>query len=293
MSIDLHLHTTASDGELTPTQVITLARKRGMEIIAITDHDTTDGLAEAISVAQVRTQAGEPLSHPIVLPGIELSAEDESGDVHMLGYFRDLASTEQPALQDKLVKFRADRADRAQKIVEKLAQIGVPVAWERVQAFAEKGSKRGAIGRPHIARALVEAGYVDSVRGAFALYLNNDAPAYVSRQRLSPEEAIELIHSVGGVAVLAHPGKLKDYVAMTHRLVPAGLDGVEVIHPANNENTRLDLRALAKKYDLLETGGSDFHGVSDDGSYSLGTFNPSISTYQAIRERAEKYQTAP
>lgn len=280
---DLHIHTTASDGQLTPTQVVEIARKR-MNIIAITDHDTTDGIDEAMQAAHSEGAADGLMPH--IMTGIELSAEDESGDVHMLGYSFDRQNA---SLQVTLRQFRIDRAERGRKIVEKLATFGTPISWERVQALAATGSRPGAIGRPHIARALIEAGYAFDMRDAFARFLNNDAPAYVARERLSPEAAIELIHRAGGVAVLAHPGKLKDHVGMVERLIGAGLDGVEVYHPANTENYRLDLRGLAKRFDLIETGGSDFHGISDDGTYSLGSINAPDDAWLLIQQRAARY----
>ncbi len=280
---DLHIHTTASDGQLTPTQVVEIARKR-MNIIAITDHDTTDGIDEAMQAAHSEGAADGLMPH--IMTGIELSAEDESGDVHMLGYSFDRQNA---SLQVTLRQFRIDRAERGRKIVEKLATFGTPISWERVQALAATGSRPGAIGRPHIARALIEAGYAFDMRDAFARFLNNDAPAYVARERLSPEAAIELIHRAGGVAVLAHPGKLKDHVGMVERLIGAGLDGVEVYHPANTENHRLDLRGLAKRFDLIETGGSDFHGISDDGTYSLGSINAPDDAWLLIQQRAARY----
>jgi hypothetical protein len=281
--IDLHMHTTASDGQLTPKQIIELARKRGLSIIAITDHDTTDGIDDALAAAHDGLSSGVPT----ILTGIELSAEDESGDVHMLGYLLDRHDA---ALQAHLRQFRQDRAARGYRIVEKLNAMGIAIAWERVQAFAAAGGKPGAIGRPHIARAMVEAGYAQDIRDAFARYLHNDAPAYVARERLSPEQAVDLIHKAGGVAVLAHPGMLSDHVGMVQRLIPAGLDGVEVVHPGNTENHRLDLRGLASRYGLIETGGSDFHGVSDDGTVSLGMFNPPPEAVQKMYERAARYQ---
>jgi predicted metal-dependent phosphoesterase TrpH len=281
MRIDLHLHTTASDGQLTPNELIQLARKIQLGTIAITDHDTTDGIVEAIREA---SHTGTPF----VIPGIELSAEDASGDVHMLGYFIDTGNAN---LQTRLAKFRQDRATRAQQIVQKLVTMGMPIQWERVlEIAAGSGKKSGVIGRPHVARAMIEAGYVDSIPDAFQRYLNPDKPAYVGRERLSPEGAIALIHSAGGVAVLAHPAKLANYGTMTRRLVPMGLDGVEVVHPANSESVRLDLRGLARECDLVMTGGSDFHGVDDRGGMSIGSFTPPDGCVPILRARAERYK---
>ncbi|MBE0690790.1 MAG: PHP domain-containing protein [Anaerolineae bacterium] len=273
MRIDLHLHTNASDGQHTPTELIDLVRQQHLDVIAITDHDTTGGIAEAQSVSQ---------GHPQIIPGIELSAEDEEGDVHVLGYFIDPANT---ALQEKLSHFRTERLERGQRIVQKLIDLGIPVTWDRVSAIAGDAS----IGRPHIARALLEAGHVDSVHDAFDRYLYNGGPAYVARYRLTPEEAIQFIHSAGGVAVLAHPGLLPDYRAMVQRLVPAGLDGVEVYHPENSQTVRLNLSGLAQQYDLVVTGGSDFHGQAIKANARPGMTDPPPACVRALRERAARY----
>lgn len=273
MRIDLHLHTTASDGQHSPSELLVLAQR--FDIIAITDHDTTDGIAEAI-------EASRKQGTPLVIPGIEFSAEDEAGDVHMLGYFIDIHDAD---FQAELHKFQADRFTRGQRILDKLAALGLPVDWERVTALADGGS----IGRPHIARAMVEAGYVESVREAFDRYLHNGGPAYVARRRLTPEEAVQMTHMAKGVSVLAHPGLLRDPVSMVKRLVPAGLDGVEVAHPSNSESVRLALRALAKEYNLIMTGGSDFHGAAVKADVHIGMETPPEGCVELLRERAKRY----
>lgn len=275
MRIDLHLHTTASDGQHTPAEVISLARRHRLDVIAITDHDTTEGLSQAQTVAN---------GLPVIIPGIELSAEDEDGDVHMLGYFIDVAVA---PFQAQLQQFREQRLNRGQRMVERLAELGMPVAWDRVAAIAAEA----AIGRPHVARAMVEAGYVTSVREAFDRFLHNGGPAYVSRYRLSPKQAIELIHSAGGVAVLAHPGLLPNYRAVVEWLVPIGLDGVEVYHPENDESTRLNLSGLAKQFDLIVTGGSDFHGEALKEGAHPGSTNPPPECVAALRARSSAYRS--
>ncbi len=274
MRIDLHLHTTASDGQHSPVDLIRIVHQHKLDVIAITDHDTTAGFAEAKAAS-----AGQP----IVIPGIELSAEDEAGDVHMLGYHLRL---DHAPLQARLAEFRDLRENRGRKIVEKLAGLGMPIPWESVEAIADGA----AIGRPHIARAMIEAGYVESVRDAFDRYLYNGGPAYVSRYRLSPEEAVALIHDAGGVAVLAHPGLLPDYRTMALRLIPAGLDGVEVWHPDNNEHVRLNLRAIAAEHNLIMTGGSDFHGAAIKTNNHPGSTNPPDTCIAQLQARAEKYR---
>ncbi len=269
MLADLHLHTCASDGQLSPTELIRLAHNGRLEAVAITDHDTTEGILEAQQAAH---------GSPVVIPGIELSAEDD-GDVHTLGYFIDINNS---VFQARLSQFREDRITRGEKIVARLAAMGKQVTWERVLAIADGGS----IGRPHIAQAMVEAGYVNSVNEAFGKYLHNGGPAYVSRTRLSPEAAIDLIHAAGGVAVLAHPALVKDYTAMIERLVPGGLDGVEVIHPKNDDTVRANLRALARKHNLIITGGSDFHRPGTD---FLGESNAPAECVHQLQERAARY----
>jgi predicted metal-dependent phosphoesterase TrpH len=276
MQVDLHTHTSASDGQHTPSDLIRLAR--AFHIIAITDHDTTEGIAEAKAAAAAQ-------GAPQIISGIELSAEAIGGDVHMLGYFIDIDNA---ALQSALRAFRETRFYRGQRIVEKLGALGVPVEWARVEALAGGG----AVGRPHIARALIEAGHVETVREAFERYIANGAPAYVARQRLSPEEAVALIHSAGGVAVLAHPGALRDHVGMVRRLIPAGLDGVEVAHPTNDAGVRADLRGLARQFDLVMTGGSDFHGLALKPDQPLGCETPPEGAVARLRERAARYQAA-
>lgn len=272
------MHTTASDGQYAPSDIVTLARQRGLDVIAITDHDTTEGYQEARRAVSLN---GGPLE---ILPGIELSAEDESGDVHMLGYLFD---ADAPHFQQQLEQFRQDRFYRAEKIVRRLDALGLPVAWPRVVEIAGGG----AIGRPHIARALVEAGYVNSIAEAFERYIHNGGPAYVARRRMSPEEAIALIHRAGGVAVMAHPALVPGYLTLLkERLIPAGLDGVEVVHPKNPEAVRLDLRGAARQYDLVMTGGSDFHRPEEDGTLLLGTLTPPEGCVQRLRERARRYE---
>ncbi|NWG17668.1 MAG: PHP domain-containing protein [Chloroflexi bacterium] len=269
--VDLHLHTTASDGELAPADLVWRARAIGLEAIAITDHDTTAGILEAQATA----------SHLLlVIPGIELSAESDKLDVHILGYFLNWQSDD---FQAQLTRFRDDRLKRGQRIVEKLAALGLPVSWERVLAQADGG----AVGRPHIARAMVEAGLVASVSEAFDRYLYTGGPAYVSRERLTPEAAVALIHRAGGAAVLAHPAVLPDYAAMVERLVTAGLDGVEVVHPLNSEIVRDNLRGLAARFGLVMTGGSDFHGSESE---PLGSVTPPSGCVPALRERAARYR---
>ncbi len=251
--------------------MIHLTRKHHFNVIAITDHDTTEGIPEAQQVAQ---------GWPVVMAGIELSADDHGVDVHVLGY--DL-NIQDAVFQSTLTGFRDTRLRRGREIVQRLAELAMPIEWERVLELANGG----AVGRPHIARTLVQAGYVSSVNEAFDLYLRSGGPADVARPKLSPEAAITLIHQAGGVAVLAHPGYLPDYAALIERLVPAGLDGVEIMHPANTSTVRQNLHGLAVRHNLIITGGSDFHRAGD----TLGAETPPAQSVRALRERAEYYRS--
>ena len=243
--VDLHTHSTASDGALAPAALVELAGARGLRVLGLTDHDTTAGLAEA------RAAAG-PLGLRLV-PGVELSTHVETGEVHVLGYFVDPAH---PDLVVALARFREAREDRAGRIVERLRAAGAPIAYERVLAFAGGGS----IGRPHVARALIEAGHATSIGDAFERYLVRGRPGYVERYRLTPPDAVRLIRAAGGVPVLAHPHSAADLAALLPELVAAGLGGLECYYGDYDEPRKRELLALAARYDLVPTGGTDFHG---------------------------------
>lgn len=249
--IDLHSHTTASDGSLTPTQLVERAARVGVKALAITDHDTLDGLKEAI-------EAGVRYGVEIV-PGLEISAEYSPGTMHILGYFIDLGSTQ---LQEQLNRLRAARDERNPRIVERLCALGMELSLEEV--VEASGGK--VIGRPHFARVMVEKGYVESADEAFQKYLRKGAPAYVEKVRLHPRLALEAIHCAGGVAVLAHPYQLRVDDTETERVVEEmkeyGLDGIEVIYSRHNAKQVEYYSKLAARYDLLITGGSDFHGLT-------------------------------
>lgn len=248
-----------------------LARRHQLHIIAITDHDTTAGVGEAQAAAN---------GSPVLIPGIELSAADDDGaDVHMLGYY---VRVEDAEFQARLTTFQHNRVMRAERMVARLAELGMPLEWSAVLQQV----KGGTVGRPHVARALVAAGYLESTDEAFRHYLYTGGPAYITRDRFSPEEAIALIHSAGGAAVLAHPALVKNYGAMVERLVPAGLDGVEVMHPKNTADIRANLRALAQKYNLVISGGSDFHRPYDP----IGSESPPEGSAGELRRRGEHWR---
>lgn len=249
------MHTTASDGRLSPAELVTLAVELRMTHIAITDHETTAGLAEAQSAA-----AAHGLT---VLPGLELGTEGDAGHMDLLGYCFDV---ENAALQDMLTRLRAARVVRAQEMVDKLNKLDATITLEQVQA----ASNGGAIGRPHVARALLNAGHVNSITEAFERWIGGKGPAYVARFRLEPAEGIRLIREAGGIVGVAHPvrsGKVKQIPA----LVEAGLNALEVWYPHHSRRDVKKLLRLTGKYGLIPTGGSDFHGPSLDGTISMGS----------------------
>ncbi len=242
---DLHSHSTASDGVFRPAEVVRLAKERGLTTLALTDHDTTDGLAEAI-------EAGRQLGIDVI-GGFEINSETDIGHMDFLAYSCDRSNE---ALQNQLLEIRDARVGRAKGMVKKLAELGMPVDWERVLAFAGDAK---SIARPHVARALVEAGHVGSTQEAFDKYLHDTGPAYVHRLELKPKEVIDVIHHAGGVLVLAHPG----HAGTTHlipRLAELGLDGIEVYYFDHTDEMKAELLSLADKHNLIVTGGSDFHG---------------------------------
>lgn len=273
-TIDLHLHTLASDGRLTPTELIQLVVKQGLETISITDHDSTEGLAEAY-------EAAKEFPHLRIIPGIEMSADLPGNEVHVLGYFLDYHDVE---FQATLTEFRRGRVDRAQIMVEKLDALGMHVDWERVQHFAGDGS----VGRPHIALALVEAGFFKEPKEAFVEYLGNDGLAYYDRPKLNPIESVEMINRVGGVPVLAHPTFMNDMEAGITDLKKVGLVGMEVYYAQYDDDTVRHLARLAKEYDLIPCGGSDYHGLGNSGEPLPGTLGPPEETIKLLEDAAAK-----
>jgi hypothetical protein len=279
--IDLHAHTVVSDGTLTPTQLVELAAQKGLAAIALTDHDHLGGLEEA-------RRAGERLGVEIV-PGIELSANlaPHKADIHLLAYLVDPAHLE---LAARLERFREVRARRGVLIVEKLRALGVDLTMEDVARAAGPGA--GSIGRPHVARALMEKRLVSSVQEAFERWLGEGRPAYVEKEKLDAREGIALVHAAGGVAVLAHPGLLpqESRYAILRALAAVGLDGVEVEHSRHSSDERRTLRKLAQELSLVETGGSDFHGENKPDvqlGYGVGgNVHVTMRTLSALRERA-------
>jgi len=249
--IDLHTHTTASDGRLTPRQLIDHAGEVGLCAVAVTDHDTVDGIAEARRYA---CEVGMPF-----IPGIEISAEySATGTMHILGYFIDESTR---SFSDALAFLKESRKKRNPQIIERLNHYGVDITMEDVRH--EAGSDQ--IGRPHVARAIVRKGYASSIADAFERYVKKGAPCYVNKERFLPERAIELIRKAGGIPVLAHPKTLnidfgQELPRLLARLQEMGLMGVEAYYYSHSPSEEEYFLRLSRKLDIIATGGSDFHG---------------------------------
>ena len=252
--VDLHLHTTASDGVLSPSEIVRYAREQGLQAVAITDHDTIDGNAEAL---------GEGAKSGLeVIPGVEISAQFDLGSMHILGFFIDIGNT---ALKEKLSLLQETRAQRNPKMVQKLRELGVELSYDEIL----HASGGGQVGRPHFAQVLLRKGYVNTVQEAFDRYLGKGAPAYVNKFRFEPEEAMGLIREAGGIPVLAHPFTLHipsphQLDALLGELVRFGLMGIEIFYPEHTKDQISLYKGLAQKHDLLVTGGSDYHGIEAD-----------------------------
>jgi 3',5'-nucleoside bisphosphate phosphatase len=248
--IDLHTHTTFSDGSQTPTELVEEAAAKGLTAIAVTDHDTVDGLSEALA-------AGKRLGVEVI-PGVEINLEHDRVTMDMLGYFLAGGPTEE--LQRQLAELRVYRVERNDRMLERLAELGLPLGPEDLAAAGENG----AVGRPHIGEAMVRRGYVSSISEAFELYLRRGAPAWVDRRRLGLGRAIKLLRASGALPVLAHPGIIRtDPAGLNHIVRDAargGLAGIECYYPLHSEETVARCLGLAEKYALVPTGGSDYHG---------------------------------
>jgi len=245
--VDLHLHSTASDGRFSPAEIVAMAAERGLTVIALADHDTVDGITPALEAAR----AFPGLK---VIPAVEISTDVPQGEAHVLGYFIDYAASEFKATLDR---FRNSRIGRAQGMVAKLKDLGIPVDWQRVQEIAAGSS----FGRPHIAQAMLEKGHVTSFKEAFTKYLGRDGPAYVEREKVTPAEAVELILRANGLPVLAHPFTVGDAEAMIIELKGAGLVGIEAYYNSYAADDINTLTGWASQHNLIATGGSDFHGL--------------------------------
>lgn len=269
--VDLHLHSTCSDGRLKPAAVISAAREQGLRAVSLTDHDTVAGVCTA-------REAADALGLPFV-PGIEFSAYDDTGSTHLLGYFIDPDHGELVAyLEDA----REGRVRRAAEMVDRLNRLGIEVTLDEVKAQV---SETGLIARPHVAQALVKGRWVRSYSEAFDRFIAAGQPAYVPTQRISPAEGIKRIHAAGGLAVLAHGGRTHSDEAV-RQLVNEGLDGLEILHPEHGPFEVQRLRRLVAELNLLETGGSDWHGFSEVRRGQLGSQPVPYEWYERLRDAA-------
>ncbi|MGB4504065.1 MAG: PHP domain-containing protein [Syntrophaceticus sp.] len=263
MYADLHIHSTASDGTLTPEEIVNLALKKELSVISITDHDTIDGIDRALEAAR-----GTSLE---VIPGIEINTDWEDTEIHILGYYLEYNSQ---FLQNTLFKIRQARERRAKLMIDKLAEHGVSLTYEQVKSIAGEAT----ICRPHIAQAMIEGGYVASIKDAFEKYLLRGKPGYVPREKLDPFSAIAIIERANGVPVLAHPG-----LSERDDLIPAfakkGLLGIEVYYPFHTPDMVDQYKWFCRKYGLVMTGGTDYHGP--------GTEYPSLGEVSVSKKDIE------
>ena len=271
---DLHLHTQFSDGTFSPEELVAQARHHDLSAIALTDHDTVEGCARAAAACQTASIE--------FIPGTELTAEQESHELHVLGYFID---TLNPRLLAEIAQFQSVRQNRIREMVARLQAIRVPLQAQSVFALANCRSP----GRPHVARALVEAGLCANLYEAFERFLKKNLPAWVPKFRMSAARAIELIHQSGGLAVLAHPG-LNRTDEVIPAMVEAGLDGIECFHTKHTAATSQHYLRIAERFHLLVTGGSDCHGLSK-GKPLIGSVKLPIEHVEKLRQRATERQS--
>jgi hypothetical protein len=271
--VDLHSHTRASDGALAPAELVRKAVAHGVRVLAITDHDSTEGIAEA---------AVEAARHPgfTLVPGLEINCNVEGAEIHVLGY---LVEHEAAWFGEFLREQRAARAERVHRLAARLTELGMPI--DPAEVFALAGE--AAPGRPHVAQVMVQRGYVKSVREAFDRYLRSDGPANVPRHRLTPVEAIAVIRRARGVPVLAHPG-LADRDAMIPTLVEAGLQGIETYYAEHSTEQVRRYLDLCRRFDLVATGGSDYHGPHTGRTNPPGTPAVPTSAWEGVQARAAR-----
>lgn len=254
--VDLHVHSTASDGKFSPTEIVRMAVAQGLTVMALTDHDTIDGIPQAVETARV-------FPHFTLVPAVELSTDTSNGEVHVLGYFIDYTNEE---FKSSLDRMRNSRTIRAEKMLAKLKTLGCDIEWERVKAIAGEG----ALGRAHIAQALLEKGYINSFKEAFTKYIGHGCPAYVNREKLTPTEAVKLILKANGFPVFAHPFTSLTPEGVIKELKAVGLIGMEVYYAGYLPTETSTLLNFALKYDLIPTGGTDFHGIDITSEVRMG-----------------------
>lgn len=271
--VDLHTHTTASDGTLSPRELVLAAVRQGVIVLAVTDHDSTEGLGDAMSEAAVHP----PLT---IVPGLEINCDVDGAEIHVLGYF---VTHEAPWFQDFLREQRAERVARVHRIAERLGELGMPI--DPAEVFALVGE--GAAGRPHVAQVMVKRGYVKSVREAFDRFLKANGPAHVPRRRLAPADAVRVIRRAGGVPVLAHPG-LAGRDELIPELVGAGLMGIETYYAEHSSAQITTYLDMCRRYDLVATGGSDYHGPQSGRANPIGSPPVPWSAWEELQRRRER-----
>ncbi len=271
---DLHMHTTASDGVLSPAELVDLAFKRGLDIISITDHDTVAGILPALEKAR-------SLKTITLIPGIEINTDVPGAEVHMLGYFIDFNNKE---FLNSLGELRDSRNVRARQMLEKLSSLGMKIEWEHLKRIAQDSP----VGRPHVAQALVEAGYVHSSQEAFDKFIGRNCPAYIEHKKMTPLEVVRLIINVGGIPVLAHPDNISSLESLLPDLKAAGLMGMEVFYDSYSDSAIRRLLGLSLKYDLIPTGGSDYHGIKGHQETMVGDVKVPPESIRRLFKLAEK-----
>src|SRR5438876_8564215 len=269
-AVDLHAHTTASDGSFTPRELVQEAARRGLRVLAVTDHDSTSGLAEALD---------EAARHPPleIVPGIEINCDVEGAEIHILGYYVNYEAT---WFQDFCRAQREERRARVHRMAARLRELGMAIDPDEVFALVKEGSA----GRPHVAQVMVKRGYVKTVREAFDKYLAAGRPGHVPRKKLTPEDAVRLIRRAGGVPVFAHPG-LADRDQLIPGLIAAGLMGIECYYTEHSAQQRATYLQICKDHDLVATGGSDFHGPQVRAA-TLGSPAVPMAAVDALRAKA-------
>ena len=264
---DLHMHTSHSDGALSSIELVQKVASAGLSLISITDHDSINGIEEAI-------ECGKDLGVEVI-PGVEISTDINDKEIHLLGYFIDIKSEE---LLKYLSFFRDERFHRASRIVKKLQKLGFNITIDDVMDQANKSS----VGRPHIAYAMVELGLIGNYYEAFEKYIGDRGPAYERKIHVSPQSALKLINDASGLSFIAHPGFM-DEVTLLH-LIKAGIDGIEVIHPSHKPFQTKFYKGIVSQYCLLESGGSDFHGGKKGDDENLGNFYISQVQVEAMKK---------
>ncbi len=272
--VDLHIHSTASDGRLTPAEIVNKSAEIGLTTIAIADHDSSDGIVPALITAKAYPQLK-------VIPCVEISTDVPNGEVHVLGYFIDYTDHK---LEAALSRMRNSRRKRALGMIAKLGNLGMHIDWGRVQEIAGSGS----IGRPHIAQALLEKGYIATLKEAFTEYIGRDRPAYVERAKMTPVEAVELILQANGLPVLAHPFTVNDPETMVIELKAAGLVGIEAYYKDYTVDEINELVNLADRHNLIATGGSDYHGLDTSTETMIGGADVPIESAEQLIALAEQ-----